>query len=217
MPGTAKKVERQPPALFPMFVKLQGKPVLVVGAGSVAEAKLRALLETGARIRVVAQQARDTVREWARSQLLALEERTFVPVDLEGVFLAVIATSRRELNELAYAEAQRRGVLCNVVDVPEQCDFYYPAIVRRGDLQIAISTSGQSPALASQLRQQLEKQFGPGYAAWLAELGATRRDILNSNLSREQKRELLMSLAGRPAFEAMLAKHSNHNGGGDAA
>ena len=217
MPGTAKKVERQPPALFPMFVKLQGKPVLVVGAGSVAEAKLRALLETGARIRVVAQQASDTVREWARSQLLALEERTFVPVDLEGVFLAVIATSRRELNELAYAEAQRRGVLCNVVDVPEQCDFYYPAIVRRGDLQIAISTSGQSPALASQLRQQLEKQFGPGYAAWLAELGATRRDILNSNLSREQKRELLMSLAGRPAFEAMLAKHSNHNGGGDAA
>ncbi len=217
MASAAKKIEPQAAALFPMFVKLQGRPVLVVGAGSVGEGKIRALLETGARIRVVATQASDVVREWARSGSVALEERDFIPADLDGVFLAVVATSRCELNELVYAEAQRRCVLCNVVDVPEQCDFYYPAIVRRGDLQIAISTSGQSPALARNLRQQLEAQFGPGYADWVSELGATRRDILNSNLTREQKRELLMSLAGRPAFEAMLAKHSKHSSGGDAA
>jgi precorrin-2 dehydrogenase/sirohydrochlorin ferrochelatase len=107
-------------------------------------------------------------------------------------------------------------VLCNVVDVPEQCDFYYPALVKRGDLQIAISTSGRSPALARLLREQLEQQFGPGYASWVAELGATRREILDSSLTREQKRELLMSLAARPAFEAMLQANAKDKSEGDA-
>lgn len=204
-------------SLFPIFIKLQGRPVLVVGAGKVGEPKIRALLETGASIRVVSLEASDAVRDWARSGLVVLEERAFAPADLEDTFLAVIATSRREVNELAYAEAQKHGVLCNVVDVPQQCDFYYPAIVHRGDLQIAISTSGQSPALARHLREQLEKQFGPGYADWVAELGETRREILASTLTTEQKRELLMSLAARPAFEQMLAANSNQHNEGDAA
>jgi precorrin-2 dehydrogenase/sirohydrochlorin ferrochelatase len=218
MATARQKLEPQPAkaSLFPMFVKLQGRPVLVVGAGKIGEAKIRALLETGASIRVVALEASQVVREWSRSGVIVLEERAFAPADLDGAFLAVIATSVRELNETAYAEAQKRGVLCNVVDVPEQCDFYYPAIVQRGDLQIAISTSGQSPALARHLREQLEKQFGPGYADWVTELGATRREILASNLPREQKRELLMSLAARPAFEKMLAALSNHYEEGDA-
>jgi precorrin-2 dehydrogenase/sirohydrochlorin ferrochelatase len=97
-------------------------------------------------------------------------------------------------------------VLCNVVDVPEYCDFYYPAVVRRGELQIAISTAGQSPALAQKIRQQLERQFGAGYAAWVERLGETRRLILASGLDQETKWELLHSLASREAFEAALAK-----------
>ncbi|MGA9979237.1 MAG: bifunctional precorrin-2 dehydrogenase/sirohydrochlorin ferrochelatase, partial [Candidatus Sulfotelmatobacter sp.] len=95
---------------------------------------------------------------------------------------------------------------CNVVDVPEFCDFFYPAVVRRGDLQIAISTSGQSPSLAQKLRQQLEQQFGPRYAPWVAELGETRRMVQASNLAAERKRELLHSLASREALEAALAE-----------
>ena len=110
-------------------------------------------------------QANEAVREWALTGEIILEERGFVPADLDNVFLAVVATSSRDLNQLVYDEARSRGILCNVVDVPEQCDFYYPAVVQRGDLQIAISTSGQSPSLAQKIRQQLEKQFGPGYAA----------------------------------------------------
>lgn len=219
MATVAPKIDRQTEtsSLFPMFVKLQGRRVLVVGAGRVGEPKIRSLLETGACIRVVALEASEAVREWSRSGLVVLEERGFASGDLDGVFLAVIATSRRELNEIAYTEARKRGVLCNVVDVPEQCDFYYPAVVQRGDLQIAISTSGQSPALARRLREQLELQFGPGYAEWVSDLGKTRRAILKSGLSQEQKRELLMSLAARPAFEQMLAAQSNHDNGGDAA
>jgi precorrin-2 dehydrogenase/sirohydrochlorin ferrochelatase len=189
-----------------MFLKLAGRQCLVVGAGKVGEGKIAGVLDTGARIRVVSREATASVREWARGGQIELELRSFSPEDLDGAFVAVVATASRDLNEFIYREAQLRGVLCNVVDVPEFCDFYYPAVVRRGDLQIAISTSGQSPSLAQKLRQQLEQQFGPGYAAWVAELGETRRLVQASDLSPDRKRELLHSLASREALEAALAE-----------
>ena len=132
--------------------------------------------------------------------------RAFSSDDLAGAFLTIVATNSRTLNERVYNEAQRRGVLCNVVDVPDRCDFFYPAVVRRGDLQIAVSTAGQSPSLAQKIRQQLEKQFGPGYATWVAELGETRKLVLASDLDKEKKLELLHSLASREAVEAALAE-----------
>jgi precorrin-2 dehydrogenase/sirohydrochlorin ferrochelatase len=189
-----------------MFMKLAGKQCLVVGAGNVGEPKIGGLIDTGARIHVVAIAASDQVREWAEAGKIELELRAFSLSDLDGKFLAVVATASRSLNEFVYREAQRRGVLCNVVDVPELCDFYYPAVVRRGDLQIAISTAGQSPSLAQKLRQQLERQFGEGYTAWVEQLGATRRLVLASDLDKETKWELLHSLASREAFEAALAR-----------
>jgi precorrin-2 dehydrogenase/sirohydrochlorin ferrochelatase len=193
-------------SLFPMFLKLAGRRCLVVGAGKVGEPKIGGLLDTGAHIRVIAREATNAVREWARAGRISLELRSFTPDDLDDTFLVVVATSSRSVNEFIYREAERRGVLCNVVDVPEYCDFFYPAVVKRGDLQIAISTTGQSPSLAQKLRQQLEKQFGPGYATWVAELGETRRLILGSDLDAEKKQELLHSLASREAFEAALAE-----------
>lgn len=176
----------------------------MVGAGKVGEAKIAGLIQTGARVHVVALQASQAVHEWAKAGKIVLELRAYVPADFEGASLAVIATSNPQLNKSIYQEAQRRGILCNVVDVPEYCDFYYPAVVRRGDLQIAISTNGQSPSLAQKLRQQLERQFGLGYARWIAELGATRNLILASDLDAKRKSELLHSLASREALEAAL-------------
>lgn len=193
-------------SLFPMFIKLEGKQVLVVGAGKVGEPKIAGLLETGARIRVVALEASAAVRQWFRDGRIELELRPFTAEDLNGAFLAIVATSSRSLNERIYQEAEKHGVLCNVVDVPDLCDFFYPAVVRRGDLQIAVSTAGQSPSLALKIRQQLEKQYGPGYAEWVAELGATRKFILASDLEKERKLELLHSLASREAVEAALAE-----------
>jgi precorrin-2 dehydrogenase/sirohydrochlorin ferrochelatase len=190
-----------------MFIKLTGRQVLVVGAGNVGEPKIGGLLETGARIRVVALEATPTVREWARSGEIELELRAFANDDLQGAFLIVAATAVRTLNERIYREAQKLGVLCNVVDVPDLCDFFYPSIVRRGDLQIAVSTAGQSPSLAQKIRQQLEKQFGPAYSPWLAELGETRKLILASGLDRERKLDLLHSLASKEAVEKALAEH----------
>jgi precorrin-2 dehydrogenase/sirohydrochlorin ferrochelatase len=192
--------------LFPMFMKLEGKRCLVVGAGKVGEPKIGGLLDTGARVHVIALEASEAVHGWANAGRIALELRPFTPEDLDGTFLAVVATASRSLNASIYEEAQRRGVLCNVVDVPEYCDFYYPAVVRRGDLQIAVSTNGQSPSLAQKLRQQLERQFGPGYAQWVAELGETRKLVMASDLDPQRKSELLHSLASRQAVLAALAE-----------
>jgi precorrin-2 dehydrogenase / sirohydrochlorin ferrochelatase len=194
-----------------MFVKLEGKRCLVVGAGKVGEPKIGALIDTGAHIHVIAVDASETVHEWANAGKITLEVRAFAAEDLDGIFLAVVATASSSLNGSIYREAQKRGVLCNVVDVPELCDFYYPAVVRRGDLQIAISTSGQSPSLAQRLRQQLERQFGPGYARWVAELGETRKLVLASDLDPERKRDLLLSLASREALKAALAEEAAKN------
>jgi precorrin-2 dehydrogenase/sirohydrochlorin ferrochelatase len=192
-------------------MKLEGKRCLVVGAGNVGEPKIGGLIDTGACLHVVALEATEAVRQWAKEGKIALELRAFADSDLDGTFLAVVATASRTLNGSIYREAQRRGVLCNVVDDPEYCDFYYPAVVRRGDLQIAISTNGQSPSLSQRLRQQLERQFGPGYAQWVAELGETRKLVLASGLDPQRKRELLHSLASREALEAALEQDSTKN------
>ena len=198
-------------SLFPMFMKLEGKRCLVVGAGNVGEPKIAGLIDTGALIHVVALEATEVVHGWARAGKVTLEIRAFTEKDLEGTLLAIVATASRTLNSSIYREAQQRGVLCNVVDVPEYCDFYYPAVVRRGDLQIAISTNGQSPALAQKLRQQLERQFGPGYAQWVAELGATRKLVMASDLDQQRKRELLLTLASREALQAAVEEESAKN------
>ena len=193
-------------SLFPMFMKLAGKRCLVVGAGKVGEPKIDGLLETGAILRVVSIHSSVQVEQWASTGKIELQRRAYVHSDLDGMFMAVIATASSSLNQAIYREAQRRGVLCNVVDVPEYCDFFYPSIIRRGDLQIAVSTGGQSPSLAQKLRQQLEKQFSPHYESWVKELGETRRLILASDLDKECKLELLHSLASREAFEAALSQ-----------
>src|SRR4029077_3136626 len=120
---------------------------------------------TGASVHSVAPRATPRVREWARNSRIEWSAREYAPADLAGVFLVIAATGSPALHEDIYAEAQSRGVLCNAVDEPQRCDFYFPAVVRRGELQIAISTGGASPALAQRLRKELEQRFGPEWEA----------------------------------------------------
>ncbi len=184
-------------SLFPLFVKLDRRPCLVVGAGPVGEAKIASLLRAGANVRVVAPRATRTVRAWARAGRISWEARGFDPADLDGAFLVVAATSSVDLHERVFWEAKRRGILCNVVDDPERCDFYYPAVVQRGPLQIAISTRGLSPALAQRLRRKLEQQFGPEYEAWVEQLGQARQELFTRDMDPERRRRLLHRLARR--------------------
>jgi precorrin-2 dehydrogenase/sirohydrochlorin ferrochelatase len=183
-----------------MFLKLEGRNCLVLGAGSVGEQKIRSLLDCGAHLRVVAPAASAAVREWAQCGVLTWLQREFESADLEGAYLVVAATSDVEVNHAIYSEANARGILCNVVDDPPHCDFYYPAIVRRGQFQIAISTAGLSPALAQRIRKQLEAEFPPAYAGWLQELGNRREELFRAGGDPEERRQLLHRLATPEAF-----------------
>jgi precorrin-2 dehydrogenase/sirohydrochlorin ferrochelatase len=189
-------------SLFPMFLKLEGRDCLVVGAGTIGEPKIRSLLVAGARVCVVAPEVRPAVAEWARLGVIAWKARNFEPRDLDGMFLVVAATSLPEVNEAVFREAHQRGILCNAVDDPERCDFYYAALIRRGQLQVAISTGGQSPALAQRLRRDIEARISPEYAGWLERLGRIRRRMLAGHLPPDRRRRLLHRLASQRAFEA---------------
>jgi precorrin-2 dehydrogenase/sirohydrochlorin ferrochelatase len=195
-------------SLFPIFLKLEGRRCLVVGAGSVAQQKIEGLIESGAKVQVVAPQATALVTEWAATGLIEWQARTFEVNDLDGVLLVIVATSSSEVNASVFRAAQETGVWCNVVDDPPHCDFYYPAVVRRGDLQIAVSTAGHSPALAQRLRRELEVQFGPEYGEWLARLGRARQHLFTSNIDPEERRRLLHRLASREAFETAVKTSS---------
>ncbi len=197
-----------------MFLKLAGRPCLVVGAGTVAESKIASLIEADAKVLVVAPDATPGVRSWAQAKQVEWRQRGFQPGDLDGMFVVVAATSSTELHKQIFQEATRRGVLCNIVDVPELCDFYYPAVVQRGALQIAVSTSGQSPALAQRLRIELEEQFGPDYEVWLAHLSEARDKLQSRELDPEERKRMLHKLASKEAFEAFRREHKRPSSSG---
>lgn len=187
--------------LFPAFLKIEGKPCLVVGAGRVGEEKIEGLLRASASVKVVAPKATPSVQTWHRNGKIRWEEREFRAGDLVDVFLVVAATSSSELQKQIYKEAQRRKVLCNVVDDPKHCDFYYGSVVRRGALQIAISSGGQSPALSQRLRKELERQFGPEYEGWIEELGEARERLFARRIEPSRRKELLHRLASQSGVE----------------
>jgi len=190
--------------LFPAFLKLSGRRCVVVGAGPVAQEKIEGLLRAEADVRVIAPRATRRIRDWARAGKIHWAARGFRVSDFTGAFLVVAATSSPKLHAQIYRQARRCGVLCNVVDDPEHCDFYYGAVVRRGELQIAISTGGQSPALAQRLRKQMERKFGKEYARWLQELGAKRKKLFARAISPARRRALLHQLASEASFDRFL-------------
>ncbi len=197
-------------SLFPIFLKIKGRPCLVVGSGPIGEGKARGLLERGAAVCIVGPRATGLIRQWAKEGKVVWHCRSFKPSDLKGKFLVVVATSSRKTNERVYREAVRRRVLCNVVDDPAHCDFYYGAIVCRGPLQIAISTSGRSPALAQRLRRELENQFGWDFGAWIEELGRARRTLRATVKEPKRRQQLLHRLASQEEYtEFVRSKAGN--------
>lgn len=193
----ASRVSGEKIPLFPMFVKLAKRRCLVVGAGKTAEEKIPTLLRCGASVVVVAPAATKTIQAWAAGKMIIWERRRFDVHDLDGVFLAVVATPLKTLNQAVFEHAEKRGILCNVVRHRSLCDFYYPAVVRRGPLQIAISTAGHSGALAQRLRKQLETEFGPEWESWLRWLGEARSSLYDDPLSPKRRRTMLHRLASQ--------------------
>jgi siroheme synthase-like protein len=196
-------------SLFPIFVRLKGRLVVVVGGGAIAEGKIQNLLSAEARIRLVAPAITPQVASLVRFGKVDWVPKEFSPGDLEGAFLVIAATSASGINEAVYREAEARGILCNAVDDIEHCHYYCGAVVQRGDLQIAISTNGKSPALAQRLRLELEAQFGPEYELWLEWLGASREAIRKSCCDPESNKKLLHELASKPVFDRFVQENKS--------
>jgi uroporphyrin-III C-methyltransferase/precorrin-2 dehydrogenase/sirohydrochlorin ferrochelatase len=190
--------------LLPIFLNLDRRPGLLVGAGTVALEKIGSLLKTGVNLRVVALQARPEVRQLAAEGRLELIEREFQPSDLDGNFIVIAATDVPEVNAAVYREAVARGIPCNSVDDIPNCDFFFGSVVSRGDLQIAISTAGESPAVAQRLRREIDEQLPADLGPWLAQLGELRREVLATHPRGEERRLLLHELAQRQICASAL-------------
>jgi precorrin-2 dehydrogenase/sirohydrochlorin ferrochelatase len=162
---------------YPAFLDLEGRTALVVGAGHVGEGKIRGLLAAGASVRVVSLEATDEARRWAREGEIELDLRAYRSSDLEDCFLVIAATESSDTNVAVFNDAEARRMLCNVVDVPHLCNFILPSIMRRGDLAIAVSTAGASPALARRIRLALEQCYGDEYAVAMDVLGSLRTEL----------------------------------------
>jgi siroheme synthase-like protein len=183
--------------LFPLFLKLEGKRCLVVGAGLIGLEKVESLLRCGALIRVVAPHAVARVKELSAQGQIDWQIRAYEPADVPGCDLVIAATNDREVNRTVFEEATRHRILCNTADDPPLCDFFFASIVQRGDLQIAISTAGQSPALAQRLRREIDAQLPADLGPWLAELGQLRREVLQAMPAGAERKALLHELAHR--------------------
>ena len=181
--------------LYPVFLKLQGRKVLIVGGGAVAEEKIHAVLRSATDVTVLAPKISERIREWAERGLLRHVAEEYRAGILRHYFLVIACTDSEAVNHAIYEEAQQAGILCNSVDDPDYCDFYSPAVVSRGDLQIAISTGGKSPALAQRIRKKLEQEFGPEYESWVDWLGRVRTGILKALPRSESRKQLLHLLA----------------------
>ncbi len=188
--------------LLPIFVKLEGRACLIVGAGVIALQKVRSLLECQANVTVVAPEAREEIRDLARSGKVVWVERAYDVRDIRNHQLVIAATSDPGVNHGVYSDAVAAGVLANAVDDPPFCDFYFGSVVRRGPLQIGISTAGESPALAQRLRQQLEMLLDDTTGSWLERLGSLRRKVLAVHPAGEQRNRLLRTLATRDICES---------------
>ena len=193
-------------SLLPIFLKLDGRPGLLVGAGTVALEKIGSLLKTGVKLRVVAPRVRAEVRQLAIDGRLELVEREFRPSDLDGNLIVIAATDVPEVNATVYREAVARGIACNSVDDVPNCDFYFGSVVSRGELQIAISTAGESPAVAQRLRREIDEQLPQELGPWLTQLGELRREVLASQPRGEERRLLLHELAQREICDSALCR-----------
>jgi precorrin-2 dehydrogenase/sirohydrochlorin ferrochelatase len=184
-------------SLFPIFLKLTGRPCIVIGAGNLAESKIESLQAANARVSVIAPKANARIIAMAESGEIAWQQREYAAGDVAGNFLVIAATDDPAVNRAVFAEAETAGILINAVDDPPFCDFYFPSVVRRGELQIAISTAGASPALAQRLRKEINALLPLDTGDWLAELGNLRREVLQMEPLNEARKQLLHTLASR--------------------
>lgn len=194
---------------FPIYLEIKGKKVLVVGGGIVAQRKIESLLETGALIVVVSIKVTNQIRQFEKEGRIKIIGRQYEESFLENVFMVIAATDNAELNHRVSKDAREKGLLINAVDQPQDCNFIFPSVMKRGDLTLAISTSGKSPALARKIREQLEQEFGQEYEVLLKIMGNLRKEILSWKLPQDRNKGLFNQLIEGSLLEAARKRDWN--------
>ncbi|MGD8834754.1 MAG: bifunctional precorrin-2 dehydrogenase/sirohydrochlorin ferrochelatase [Desulfobacteraceae bacterium] len=192
---------------YPVYLDIKGRSCLVVGGGQVGTRKVRTLLKCGARVRVISPEVTPTLAELAEQGSIELTRRNYHSSDLDKVFLVIGATDDQAFNRKIHRDAEAAQRLCNIADQPALCNFVLPSIVNQGDLSIAISTAGKSPAFAKHLRRQLEGQFGPEYGRMLDLMGAVRKRLLAEEHTPEAHKPLFEQLIQNGLLEMIKAKN----------
>ena len=191
---------------YPVSLVLSDKLCLVVGGGRVAERKVNSLLDCGARVQMVCPELTPNLDKMAALGKINYRRGTYQTSDLAGVFLVVCAVNNKEVNQRIAADCAERNLLVNVVDQPDLCNFIVPAIMRRGDLTMAVSTGGKSPLLARHFRKELEKGYGVQYEEYLDLLGELRQKVIHQVTDEEKKMEIL---AGMVSPEILVLVQEN--------
>ena len=193
---------------YPINLDIRGRQCLVVGGGRVGTRKVDTLNQCGAVVTVVSHEVTPTLAQLAADKVILLKQRAYRSSDVEGMFLVIGATDDESLNRQVNADAEQRNLLCNIADRPEICNFILPAIVRRGDFVIAISTAGKSPAFAKHIRKNLEIQFGAEYGVLLNLMGAIRNKLLADAHEPEVHKPLFEQLIAADLLALVKAKQT---------
>lgn len=190
---------------YPIFVNLENRKALVVGAGGVGVRKVSSLVEGGISEILVLDTAPacEKMVSLMDTGRVNFQMRQFDPADIEGCFLVIAATSNRNLNERISRLCDEKNILCNIVDKPETGSFIVPASIRRGDLTIAVSTGGSSPAFARLVRRELENVFGEHYGSFLSIMGRLRPLVLDLGQETSQNTALFRCLASSSLLDAL--------------
>ncbi|MFH1350138.1 MAG: bifunctional precorrin-2 dehydrogenase/sirohydrochlorin ferrochelatase [Pseudomonadota bacterium] len=183
---------------YPILIDLTGKRVVVVGGGAVAQRKIETLLEYGAIVDVISRDLTPLLSKYEEEGKIRLLDLEFGEKALDGAFMVIAATDDPGLNHEVSKHARAKGLLINAVDQPNDCNFIVPAILRRGELTIAVSTSGKSPALAKKVREKLEQSFGSEYESFLNLMGWLRQEILSRGFSQDKNSRLFHELVDSP-------------------
>ncbi len=191
---------------YPVNLDILNRKCLVVGGGPVGTRKVMTLLECGAVVTVVSPDVAEELLELAEKKTIELKRRPYESSDIDGMFLVIGATDNEELNRQINKDAEHQNKLCNIADRPEVCNFILPSLVNRGNLVIAISTSGKSPAFARKMRQDLEKEFGEEYDEFLELMGAIRKKALSEKHEPEAHKQLFEQLINRGLVD-MVRNH----------
>jgi precorrin-2 dehydrogenase / sirohydrochlorin ferrochelatase len=179
---------------YPAYLDLRERPCLVVGGGAVAERKALALLEAGAVVTIISPALTSKLHDLSDSGKISYLEKQYEEQDLSGPFLVIAATDSAEVNTLVASACRKRHVLVNVATPPEESNFIVPSVVERGDLLIAISTSGTSPALAKKVRQDIEQRYGTEYEIFLEKLSAIRKRVLEEVPDESKRRQVFQAI-----------------------